>query len=544
LTRRDTPPQARRAFDPSQALKQAMEFARQGRLREAAELGRRILAAAPDHFDTLHLLSEISQRAGNHAQAVTFGRKALNQRPGSTEAMLTLGAALAALGRTDEAIARYAKALAVDPRHVGALNNLGLALAAQAQAAAAIALFQRALAIEPQCVAALVNLGTVLHAEWRFEEAAACFLKALAIEPNRAESENNLGNSLLALHRTTAAIEHFQRAQALAPSFAMAHCNEATAHLMAGDYSAGWAKYEWRWSVGEYRLRRWEGVQPLWRGDADISGKTIFLTAEQGYGDTIQFARYAPLVAERGARVLLAVPPALVSLMKTLGGAEICAEGADPPAFDFHCPLMSLPLAFGTELATVPNRVAYLRPDPEKATMWRRRFEDLPGRRVGLAWSGSALKSLSPMQSIDRRRSVALAKLAPLAEVPGASYVSLQLGGAAVETRAPPPGLVVHDWTGDLHDFSDTAALIAGLDLVISVDTAVAHLAGALGKPVWLLNRYDTCWRWLLDRDDSPWYPTLRQFRQPAPGDWDAVIAAVSAALASRFGDEPCRPGV
>ena len=270
---------------------------------------------------------------------------------------------------------------------------------------------------------------------------------------------------------------------------------------------------------------------PQWRGE-DLADKTIFLHSEQGYGDTIQFLRYVPLLASRGGRVILEVPPSLGRLAEQLqGAAQVFASGAVTPAADFFCPLLSLPRAFGTTVATIPGEVPYLAADRAAVAAWRRRLADLEGLRVGLVWAGNPRPNQPGANRIDRRRSVTLGHFANLAEVPGVSFVSLQKGQAASQTRSPPPGLLVHDWTDELTDFADTAALIEALDLVISVDTSVVHLAGALGKPTWLLNRFDTCWRWLLNRDDSPWYPTLRQFRQPSPGDWNSVICGVRDAL-------------
>jgi len=494
------PPRTRQSLDLPALLRQAVAFDQEGRLAEADALCRRILAAVPDQFDALHVLSHVCERAGRLEEAVAFGRKALNQRPKSVETMKTLGNALARLGRVDEAIARYEKALALDPRHFGVLNNLGM----------------------------------VLQADWHFEQASACYQRALAANPDFAGTINNLGICELALQRPAAAIEQFRRAQALEPDYAVAHYNEAVALLLAGDYASGWPKFETRWETPATKPGRYVGSLPLWLGDKEIVGKTILLWSEQGFGDTLQFVRYAPLVAARGARVILSVQAPLASLMKTLAGAvEVHAQGDELPAADFYCPLMSLPLAFGTTVETIPDRVPYLAADPVKAARWRERLEALPGRRVGLVWFGSSRLAASAVNNPDRRRSLAIAELAPLAGVAGMSFVSLQLGKPVWGASSPPAGLVVHDWTAEIEDFSDTAALVAGLDLVISVDTSTAHLAGAMGKPVWLLNRFDTCWRWLLEREDSPWYPTLRQFRQPKPGDWNAVVASVAAALTS-----------
>jgi hypothetical protein len=301
--------------------------------------------------------------------------------------------------------------------------------------------------------------------------------------------------------------------------------------LSLGDFALGWRKYEWRWQQPTVLGSQSDRARPLWLGATDVIGKTILLHAEQGFGDTLQFCRYAPLVA-RTADVVLEVPRPLLRLLSTLPGVSRIVASGDPlPHFDLHCPLLSLPLAFGTTLADLPNHVPYLRADPVHVTAWRQRLAPLPGIRVGLVWSGNPRLDIPLANRIDRRRSTTLDRLAPLGEIPGVSLVSLQKGDFRAQSTTPPPGLAIADWTDELDDFADTAALIEALDLVISVDTSVVHLAGALGKPVWVLNRYDACWRWLRDRGDSPWYPTARLFRQPTPGDWDGMIAEVVAAL-------------
>ena len=271
----------------------------------------------------------------------------------------------------------------------------------------------------------------------------------------------------------------------------------------------------------------------MWLGSDEIAGKTILLHAEQGLGDTIQFCRYAPLVSARGARVILEVQAPLHDLMSTLSDAvQIVSAGQPLPDFDLHCPLLSLPLAFATRLETIPSPTPYLSAQEKKARAWRERLGRYHKPRVGLVWAGNPRKELPGANRIDGQRSLALDRLAPLFQVAACEFFSLQKGDDAVrQLRDSAARQQVIDCTDDLHDFSDTAALIENLDLVISVDTSVAHLAGALGKPFWLLNRYNTCWRWLLDREDSPWYPTARLFRQDATREWEPVIQRVAAAL-------------
>jgi hypothetical protein len=302
--------------------------------------------------------------------------------------------------------------------------------------------------------------------------------------------------------------------------------------LLTGRWAEAWPAYEARWQIGHLASARRAFAQPLWTGEQPVARRTILLHAEPGLGDTLQFCRYAPLVAAQGARVVLEVQPPLVRLLKRLEGvAQVVAAGDALPDFDLHCPLMSLPGAFATTPETVPGSVPYLTADPTQQAAWHDTLAGLPGRRVGLVWAGSARAWLPHAAALDRRRSMRLADMAPLAGVRGCTFVSLQLGPPAAQLNESSTGLAIYDVAAALGDFANTAALVANLDLVIAVDTAVAHLAGALGRPVWLLNRFDTCWRWLQGREDSPWYPSLRQFRCGAHEDWANVMQRVTAAL-------------
>jgi len=299
--------------------------------------------------------------------------------------------------------------------------------------------------------------------------------------------------------------------------------------LITGRFEEGWEEHEWRWRMRQSSMVERTFPVPLWGGEP-IAGRTILLHAEQGLGDTLQFCRYAPLI-EPGARVIVEVQAPLARLVSRMPGiAQVVVRGQALPPFDLHCPLLSLPRAFGTTLATVPGK-PYLAADPADSASWRERLAALPGLKVGLVWAGEPRENWPKLAAIDARRSMALKTLAQLGDAAGVSFISLQKGKPAAQATDPPAGMSLVDHTAELKDFADTAALIENLDLVICVDTSVAHLAGGMGKPVWLLNRFDTCWRWLLDRDDSPWYPTLRQFRQPSPGDWLAVVARVRDAL-------------
>ena len=294
------------------------------------------------------------------------------------------------------------------------------------------------------------------------------------------------------------------------------------ARLAQGDMPAGWEEYEWRWKMTRLIKARRNFAQPQWRGEA-AGGQTLLIHAEQGLGDTLQFCRYAKLAAARGLRVIMEVQQPLVRLLRGLPGVDlVMARGEELPAFDFHCPMLSMPLVVGTTITTIPSAASYLHADETEVAAWRTRLAAMAnqGFRIGLVWAGAA------MAGADRRRSLAPDRLAPLCDLSGLHFFSLQKGGPAAPAR-----FLLTDFMHEIDDFADTAALIANLDLVISVDTAVAHLAAALGKPVWVLNRFDSCWRWLVGRRDSPWYPSLRLYRQQRPGDWTPVLAEIARDL-------------
>jgi tetratricopeptide (TPR) repeat protein len=495
-----------------------------GRFDEALASYDHALALRPDHAEALcnrgvilHELKRFDEALASYDRAIAF-------RADIAEAHSNRGNVLRELEQYDEALASYDRALALRPDYAEAHSNRGNALNALKRFDEALTSYNRAIDLRPDYAVAFSNRGATLHALKRYDEAMASHDRALALRPDDAQALSNRGATLTQLRRNEEALANYDRALALQPGLPVVHWNQAALRLLTGDFERGWAEYEWRRKKAS--LARWmrNFPQPLWLGGDDIGGKTILLHSEQGFGDTIQFCRYVPLVAARGARVVLEVETPLQRLMATLAGTtHVLTNGGPLPDFDLHCPLLSLPLAFGTKLETIPSSGPYLRAPLQNLTNWETRLGEKRRPRIGLAWSGNAAHER------DAERSISLAALLPLLNI-DATFVSLQ-------KDVRPADAAVLDQCGDmLHfgdaigDFADTAALISTLDLVISVDTSIAHLAGALGSPVWVLLSYIPDWRWLLDRDSSPWYPTARLFRQNDTRTWDSVIMRVREA--------------
>jgi len=581
------------AVDPQLVFEAALAHHGAGRLDAAEAAAREAIAHHPLHAGALHLLGITAIQRGDHPRAVELLDQSIRLDPTAEQAHNNLGIALAGLGRLDEAIASLRKAaelspgfavahynlgsvlqranrfeeagaslrqaIATKPDYFDAHFQLGNALSLQKQFEGAVASYRRAAELRPDLPPTHFGLASALRALERNDEAVASYGRALELKPDWAEAHNSLGNALAAQSRDDEATESFQRALALKPDYADAHnnlgvalqkqnriagallsyhrcellrpdhadlhLNMALAYLVAGDFTNGWREYEWRYQSKARPARKLP--QPLWTGE-DLAGKTILLHYEQGFGDTIQFVRYAPLVAAKGARVILEVQPLLARLTATLkGAAQVVAAGEALPPFDFHCPLLSLPERFGTDLASVPANLPYLTPDAKAVARWRGEIGDAPALKVGLVWAGNAKHQNQSQRSLELKR------LMPLFELPGIRWFSLQVGQRAGDLARLPADTIV-DLSRGLTDFADTAAAIANLDLVIAVDTSVVHLAGALGRPVWAMLAFAPDWRWLLGREDSPWYPSVRLFRQPRPGDWDDVIARVRDGLAIR----------
>jgi tetratricopeptide (TPR) repeat protein len=500
----------------SRLQRQAFSRFQEGDLDRAEKLCAGILEYRPEDFGALHLLGMLNFQRQRMVEALRFLAAALRVNGDSPDAMSNLGLALHATGRYDEAISNFRGALRLAPDHPEILYNLANAHLELGQLAEARSSYDAVLANAPGHVGALVNRGNALLRLNDPVNAMASYDTALTAMPGHPQILTNRGHALRRLDRPAEALADFNAAMTAAPEFPEAHFEAAMTHLTLGDFDPGWKEYEWRWKTATFARRRRTLPGPLWLGNEPVGGKTILLHAEQGFGDTIQFVRYAPLLAGRGARVICEVQPELRPLLS--GRADVIVAAGEPlPPFDLHCPLLSLPLAFRTRLESIPAAIPYLAAPAELIAYWRDRLPQA-GPRAGFVWSGS------PSHKNDSNRSIALARLAPLFDNPPLQCFSLQteLRDADREVLRGLPNLV---HLGDeLRDFADTAAIVASLDIVVTVDTAVAHLAGSLGKPVVILLPYAADFRWMRDRADTPWYPTAKLVRQPAFGDWDSVI--------------------
>jgi tetratricopeptide (TPR) repeat protein len=543
------------------ALNEGVALQRQGKLADAEKIYTRILKTLPDQFDALQLLAELKMQRGKPGEAFRLMAAAVKARPDSADAHAHLGHVLRALKRDADALASYDKALTLEPHNIDALGSRADLLLGLRRPAEALACLDRILAAAPAHAEARAHRGIALAALGRHDEALAeldavlragpnpivaynrgltlaglgrnaeaveAYERTLAAIPNHVAALMSRGVALQALNRHAEALASFDRVLALAPDYADAHFNKSLALLAVGDYGAGQAAYEWRWKRSGAAGPRQNFGRPLWLGETPLRGKTLLLHAEQGLGDTIMLARYLPRLAAAGAKVILEVHPELKALLTRMSGAAaVIAFGEARPPFDLHCPLGSLPLAFKTEPASVPADIPYLAADPSRIERWRPRLAALDSPRVAIVWAGNAA------HANDRNRSLPFAKLAPLWAGGGARLVSLQRDPRASEAEALAAAPVLH-LGRELADFDDTAAVLACCDLVIAVDTSVAHLAGALGRPLRVLLPFSADWRWTRDAGRSPWYPSARLYREPRPGDWDDVIARVAKDLADK----------
>jgi len=503
-------------------LNHLVELLRAGDYLGLESRSRLLVEQYPDSGLVWKLLAISLQAQGK--MTLSALQKAAELLPEDANIHNDFGVALYGQGRFKDAEENYLRALKIKSDFAEAHSNLGQTLEELGQFDEAVASYRLALEINPDLPVTQSNLGNALHTIGINDEAVECCHRALELKPDYAYAHSNLGNSLHDLGQLDDAVASYRRALEILPDYSTAHYNLGTCLLSSGMLSEGWLEFEWRWLTPQLINDRRDFVQPQWRGEK-AEGQTLLIHAEQGFGDTLQFCRYAPLAASRGLRVILIVQPPLFRLLSQLPDIDLVIKSGDElPPFDLHCPMLSLPLAFGTTMATIPNISPYLQANKVQVEAWHTRLAALPekGCRIGLVWAGNPRSEFPQAAATDRRRSMPLEQLTPLFELSGINIFSLQKGGTESHRNYP-----LNDFMDEMNDFADTAALIANLDLVISVDTAVAHLAAALGKPVWILNRYDSCWRWFRERQDSPWYPSVRLFRQPKPGDWQSVIEKV-----------------
>jgi tetratricopeptide (TPR) repeat protein len=502
------------------------------RPEEAVDYFEQALRLEPGNAETQSNLAVALVRLGRLDEAIACWRQVVRLRPQDPEAHNSLGGTLAKRGHLEEAVASLRQALRLRPRHGDTHSNLGLALAELGRLDEALAHLQTAVRLQPDSAAVQSNLGLALIGQGRFDEAIAHLREALRLRPNFPEAHNNLGMALTKLGRFDEGIRHYDEALRQNPDHPEAHKNRALAWLVLGDYARGWPEFEWRWRCKDFTPRPFR--PPQWDG-APLAGRSILLHTEQGIGDTLQFIRYAALVKQRGGTVLVECPAGLRPLLASCPGIDrLLARGEPLPPFDVHAPLLSLPTAFQTTLDTVPAPIPYLRPDPAHVEKWRRELEPGQEFKIGIVWRGS------PHYKADRQRSIPLAHFGPLTRVEGVRLYSLQKGPGSEEVSQLADRLAVTDLGSRLDEvtgaFLDTAAVMHRLDLVVTADTAAGHLAGAMGVPVWIALPFSPDWRWQLDREDSPWYPTVRLFRQQTAGDWDAVFERMAAELARQLG--------
>lgn len=503
--------------EPRRLLARAARLRRQGRLDDALAVLRRVVDLSPG-LDAAHrMMAAIHVARREPQRAVDTYRHALEAAPDALWASADLAALLRALGRGDQALAVAQATVAVLPASSEAHGLLAVELHHQGRLDESVAEHRRAVALAPDSAVAHTNLGVTLHARGDLEGAAACHATAVALDPRNARAHHNLALAHMATNRLDEAVDALRTALAIDPRNAELHWDHALALLGSGRLREGWEAFEWRWHTAALAPARRHVDVPRWDG-SPLAGRRLLLWAEQGLGDTIQFVRYAALLTRHGERIVLECAPGLRRLLQAMPSFEaVVSPGESPGTVDVQLPLLSVPRLFGTTMRSVPATVPYLLPAAADRQRWAHALGGGAGLRVGVVWAGS------PTHRNDRNRSIAPALLAPLLAVPGIDFFGLQV---TADPGASPRGL--RNLGPSLVDFAETAAVIANLDLTITVDTAVAHLAGALGAPVWVLLPFAADWRWMRDRQDSPWYPSMRLFRQAAPGQWQPVIGRVA----------------
>ena len=492
------------------------------RYAEALSAFKRAAKIDPNHFDANFHLGNAHYANGNLSEASLVYKDLLKIKPDDPELLNCLGNIAADLGGPSEALDLYGQVLAINPKHIEAHNNRGIALVAMDSLDNAEKHFREAISLKADYAEGFSNLGNVFKLKAQFDESIPCYQKALAIQPHFPDALNNLASVTRDIGHLKEAIKLYRKS--LNQKDTADHHRDLSFALLAdGQFDEGWREYEWRWKTKALLPQLRSFGKPRWQGEA-LEGSTLLIYAEQGFGDSLQFCRYVRMVRERGLKVILEVQPELKSLLGSLEDIEkVVSKGDALPDFDFHIPMLSLPLLFETQANQIPNNVPYISADKKAIEIWKEKLgppqKDL---RVGLVWAGSSRLQSPDLIAIDRQRSIRPEQFAPLLELDNIEFFSLQKNGLAA-----PDHFKLKNHMSACETFSDTAALIENLDLIISVDTAVVHLAGALGKKVWMLNRMNSCWRWFLGRDDSPWYPNLKLFRQTKQGDFDSVILRI-----------------
>ena len=505
-------------------FRQAFVLHQAGQLVHAQALYLDILKQDPCHAESLHYLGVIAAQNKDLQKALALIQKALEIKPDYVEAYYNCGNVLKDLRQYEAAVASYKKAVALRSNYAEAYANCGVALKAIHRFEDALACYEKAISINPNYLEAHYNRGNVLKDLHRFEAAIASYDKVIALRPDFASAYVNRGNALKELAHFDAALLCYDKALAIHPGHVDACWNKSLTLLLGGNFEEGWPLYEWRWKSANFTSLVRTFMQPLWRGKESVEGKTVLVHSEQGLGDTLQFCRYVKLLSDLGARVILEVYQPLATLLQNIEGlSDLIVKGSDLPPFDYHCPLLGLPLAFKTDLNSIPCSPKYIPSDLDKMEKWRKSV--VPKKTlIGLVWSGNQV------HKNDRNRSIPLANF--LQMLPGGfQYVSLQKDVRDCDKRVLESNPQIIHFGNQLRDFSDTAALCELMDVVISVDTSVAHISGAVGTRTWILLPFVPDWRWLLDRSDSPWYPSVKLYRQSAIGDWGGVFSRITSDL-------------
>lgn len=514
--------------DAGALVSRGIALAQANRLDEALACYERAIVLRPDLAVAHNNRGNLLKQRMRVAEALASYDQAIAAQPDFVVAHYNRGVLLEALQRPADALASYEQAIAIQPGLAEAHNNRGSILAEFERLDDALASYDHAIALRPAYADAHNNRGLVLADLRRFDDALASYARALALRPRFAEAHSNRGMLLADLHRFDAALADYDAALAQRPDYATAQTLRAELLLLRGDYGPGWESYEWRWK-SKFRPSGRQVVRgPVWSGDEPVAGKSIVLLPEVGYGDFIMFVRYAPLLRGRGAQVWVYAPKSLCALFATLGeGIAVVEEGSALPPVDLQCPIMSLPRAFRTTVATIPAAVPYLKAAPDRQQAWRASLGPAVRPRIGLMWSGKADRNVDrkPLRS----RSLPLERLGPVLRLPFEFHALQQEISPADMARLP--SLPIRTHRQALVDFADTAALIEQMDLVISIDTSVAHLAGALGKPLWVMLPRSSDYRWGIEGATTPWYPTATLFRQGGVDDWDSVVAQVAQRL-------------